>query len=114
MLIRSALIKFSGNLLSNALRYTPEGGEILIRIDKENGRIQVAVQDSGPGIPPESLEHIFERFYRADRSRSRSEGGAGLGLAIARKLAEAQGGSLTAANVPSGGAGSSLTLPAQV
>ncbi len=102
-----------GNLLSNALRYTPEGGEILLTIDKENGRIQVVVQDSGPGIPPEALEHIFERFYRADRSRSRSEGGAGLGLAIARKLAVAQGGSLTAANDPSGGAKFILTLPAQ-
>ena len=69
------------------------------------------MHDSGPGIPQESLAHIFERFYRADRSRSRSEGGSGLGLAIARQLAEAHGGSLTAANAPEGGAVFTLKLP---
>jgi signal transduction histidine kinase len=111
------------NLLSNALRYTPDGGQIAVRIivkppsrgvvagTSGPGGVQISVRDSGPGIPSEDLPHIFERFYRVDRSRSRSEGGSGLGLAIARQLAEAHGGSLIAANHPQGGAVLSLSLP---
>ena len=99
------------NLLSNALRHTPDGGRVDVKLEKDSNAIRVQVQDSGPGIPPEALEHVFERFYRADRSRSRLEGGTGLGLAIARKLAEAHGGSLTAANLPQGGASFSLSIP---
>ena len=100
-----------GNLLSNALRHTPEGGEVAISVSCETGSAVITVIDSGPGIPPESLPHVFERFYRADRSRSRDEGGTGLGLAIARQLSEAHGGTLTAANDPSGGAVFTLRLP---
>jgi signal transduction histidine kinase len=99
------------NLLSNALRHTPDGGRVGVKLEKDLKAIRVQVQDSGPGIPPEALEHIFERFYRADRSRSRLEGGTGLGLAIARKLAEAHAGSLTAANLPQGGATFTLSIP---
>jgi signal transduction histidine kinase len=105
------------NLLSNALRYTPDGGQIAVGVAVDGaaglGRpaVQITVRDSGPGIPPEALPHVFERFYRADRSRSRAEGGSGLGLAIARQLAEAHGGSLTAANHPQGGAVFTLILP---
>jgi two-component system OmpR family sensor kinase/two-component system sensor histidine kinase BaeS len=99
------------NLLSNALRYTPEGGVIELRLATTPSTVQLVLRDSGPGIPPEALPYVFERFYRADKGRSRSEGGTGLGLAIARKLAEAHGGSLTAANHPQGGAVFTLTLP---
>jgi two-component system OmpR family sensor kinase/two-component system sensor histidine kinase BaeS len=99
------------NMISNALRYTPDGGWVELRCAQEKGKALIILQDSGPGIPPEALPHVFERFYRADRSRSRSEGGSGLGLAIARQLAEAQGGSLTAANAPQGGAQFTLSLP---
>jgi two-component system OmpR family sensor kinase/two-component system sensor histidine kinase BaeS len=102
------------NLLTNALRYTPDGGQIAVRLaaaPSAAGDVQITVHDSGPGIPAEALPYVFERFYRADRSRSRSEGGSGLGLAIARQLAEAHGGSLTAANHAQGGAVFSLTLP---
>lgn len=102
------------NLLTNALRYTPDGGQIAVRLaaaPSTSGDVQITVHDSGPGIPAEALPYVFERFYRADRSRSRSEGGSGLGLAIARQLAEAHGGSLTAANHAQGGAVFSLTLP---
>ncbi len=99
------------NLLSNALRYAPPEGWIEIAIVPVLSRVQVTVHDNGPGIPAEALSHIFERFYRSGRSRSRLEGGAGLGLAIARQLAEAQGGSLQAANHPQGGAVFTLTLP---
>jgi len=73
--------------------------------------VRLAVHDSGPGIPESSLPRIFERFYRADRSRSRGEGGTGLGLAIARQLAQAHGGTLVAANHPTRGAVFTLELP---
>jgi signal transduction histidine kinase len=99
------------NLLSNALRHTPQGGKVTVRLDSDEHRARLSVRDSGPGIPPEALPAVFERFFRADRSRSRSEGGTGLGLAIARQLAEAHGGSLNAANHPEGGAEFCLTLP---
>jgi len=99
------------NLLSNALRYTPNGGQILVKTGRQPHALQLSVQDSGPGIPADALPHVFERFYRADRSRSRSEGGTGLGLAIARHLAEAHGGSLKADNSAQGGALFTLTLP---
>ncbi len=99
------------NLLSNALRFTPQEGEIVVGLARQANRVEVNVRDSGPGIPEEALPNIFERFYRADRSRSRSEGGSGLGLAIALHLAEAHGGTLTAANSPQGGAVFTLSLP---
>jgi signal transduction histidine kinase len=107
------------NLLNNALQYTPEGGEIRISTSCNTqtlGQLAgqfalVEIRDSGSGIPPDALPHIFERFYRVDRSRSREEGGTGLGLAIARKLAEAHGGTLIAANNPEGGALFRLSLP---
>jgi two-component system sensor histidine kinase BaeS len=100
-----------GNLLSNALRYTPPQGQVEVTLSLATTRVQLTVRDSGPGIPDEALPYIFERFYRADRSRSRLEGGTGLGLAIARQLAQAHGGNLTAANYPQGGAVFTLTLP---
>ena len=100
-----------GNLLSNALRHTPEGGQIMLKLVPMSGGVSLSVRDTGSGIPAEALPHLFERFYRADKARSREEGGTGLGLAIARQLAEAQGGTLTAANHPDGGAVFTLSLP---
>jgi signal transduction histidine kinase len=100
-------------LLDNALRYTPPGGEISVTARRANKEfVEVAVRDTGPGIPPEHLPHIFERFYRADGARSRESGGTGLGLSIARSLARAQWGDLTAHNAPDGGAVFLLLLPA--
>jgi two-component system sensor histidine kinase BaeS len=99
------------NLISNALRHTPKGGQVVLTMEMAPAQVEVIIRDSGQGIPIESLPHVFERFYRADRSRSRAEGGTGLGLAIARKLAEANGGTLSAANHPRGGAIFTLTLP---
>ncbi len=97
------------NLLANALRYTPSGGLVEVRCsDSSDGFLQIAVRDSGPGIPAEALPHIFERFYKAEASR---QGGTGLGLSIARKLAQAHGGDLIAANYPDGGALFTLRLP---
>lgn len=103
-----------GNLLSNALRYTPPGGNIALTLTSTPDSIQLSVHDSGPGIPEDALTHVFERFYRSDQSRSRSKGGSGLGLAIALKLAQAHGGSLSAANHPQGGAIFTLTFPIEL
>ncbi len=105
------LVQILNNLLSNALRFTPEGGKIRLTLNHHAGGIELSVRDSGEGIPFESLPHIFERFYRADHARSRDLGGSGLGLAIARQLAKAHGGDLAAANHPQGGAVFTLRLP---
>lgn len=99
-------------LLDNALRHTPKGGAITVRARRTDGRVQTAVEDSGPGISPEHLPRIFERFYRADPARGRADGGTGLGLAIARDLARVQRGDLAAGNAEGGGAAFILTLPA--
>ena len=100
------------NLVTNALRYTPENGKIRLCLSNQPGQVHLQVHDDGPGISPQDLPHIFERFYRAGHSRSREEGGTGIGLAIARQLAEAHGGTLTASNHPKGGAEFTLSLPA--
>ncbi|RPJ23598.1 MAG: sensor histidine kinase [Chloroflexi bacterium] len=99
------------NLTGNALQYTPENGSVTIAAQKINNEVQISVRDTGIGIPPEHLPHIFDRFYRADKSRSRrAGGGSGIGLTIARALVEAHGGRLWA---ESEGEGSTFnfTLP---
>lgn len=99
------------NILDNACRYTPPGGTIRLSAYKENAVVHVSVRDEGPGIAPEDLPHIFERFYRGDKSRARFSGGTGLGLAIAKALIEAHGGRIWAENLPAGGACLHFTLP---
>jgi histidine kinase len=84
------------NLLSNAARYTPEGGCIYVRLEEKQNRVAVSVEDTGIGIPTHALPHLFERFYRVDPSRTRASGGSGIGLTIARHLAWAMHGDLTA------------------
>lgn len=101
------------NLLSNALRHSPANGKIHLDIKTEVRQVTITIRDEGSGIPAHALDHVFERFYRADRSRTREEGGSGLGLAIARQLAEAHAGALHASNHPDGGALFSLVLPTQ-
>ncbi|MFZ6030272.1 MAG: HAMP domain-containing sensor histidine kinase [Chloroflexota bacterium] len=92
-----------GNLVSNALHYTPENGSIALRITKADGWVECTVSDSGPGVLPADLSHLFDRFWRGEKSRARAAGGTGLGLAIARQLVEAQGGRVFARNLPEGG-----------
>jgi two-component system sensor histidine kinase BaeS len=82
------------NLLDNAINYTPEGGSVSIALEGKEQEAEIRVADTGVGIPPEELPHIFERFYRVDKSRSRATGGSGLGLTIAKRLVEAHGGTL--------------------
>jgi signal transduction histidine kinase len=99
------------NLVSNALRHTPSGGRIDILARVCDRAVCVEVRDSGEGIQPADLPHLFERFYRGDKSRSRSTGGAGLGLAIARGLVEAHGGWIQVESQPGKGAAFMFTLP---
>ncbi|MGQ9888750.1 MAG: sensor histidine kinase [Aggregatilineales bacterium] len=100
------------NLISNAIKYTPRGGRVWVRTQASNGSVEVTVQDTGIGIPPEELPRIFERFYQVDRARG-PQRGTGLGLAIAQEIAQAHGGRLTAtSNGPNTGATFTLWLPA--
>lgn len=100
------------NLLNNALRYTPAGGRVSVRAWLADGEVRVQVADTGPGIAPEDLPYIFERFYRADRARTRTgAGGTGLGLAIARSLVRLHGGRIWAESEPGAGSRFNLALP---
>ncbi|MCL4426319.1 MAG: ATP-binding protein [Firmicutes bacterium] len=99
------------NLISNAVRYTPPGGSVRVRAKRSGSQLEVAIGDDGPGIAPTDLPHVFDRFYRADKSRARSSGGAGLGLAIARQLVRAQGGEIWVESQPGRGTTFFFTLP---
>jgi len=99
------------NLLDNAVRYSPAGAEVTLEAEPGGKETCCSVRDSGPGIPPEHLAHIFERFYRVEPSRNRQSGGAGLGLAIARALVMAQGGNITVDSEPGCGTTFRFCLP---
>ena len=100
-----------GNLLDNAIRHSPEGGSITVRAQRQQDTVQVDVVDQGPGLSPEELSLVFERFYRGDKARTRATGGAGLGLAIVKQLVEAHGGRVWAESTEGQGATFSFTLP---
>ena len=97
------------NLLGNALQYTPSGGTVSIAALQKDREVQISIQDTGIGIAPEHLPHLFTRFYRADKSRSRAGGGSGIGLTIAKHLVEAHGGRIWATS-PGPGKGSTFTF----
>ncbi len=86
------------NLLDNAVKYTPAGGTVTVAVSEEDGFLRIAVQDSGVGVPPDSIPRLFERFYRVDSGRSRDEGGTGLGLAIVKHIVQLHGGTVRAEN----------------
>lgn len=99
------------NLVTNALAHTPASSPIEVDVRTRDDRVVVSVRDSGPGMPPEVLTKVFDRFYRADPGRTRSHGGSGLGLAIVRSLTEAHGGTVTCASTPGQGSTFRLSLP---
>jgi heavy metal sensor kinase len=99
------------NLLDNAIKYTPDGGEIELAVWSANGTAFVEVKDTGPGIPAAALPHVFERFYRVDEVHSRDVEGAGLGLAIVQSIASAHGGSVAVNNAPDQGCQVTVSLP---
>jgi signal transduction histidine kinase len=99
------------NLVDNALRHTPEGGQVRVEACRADGAVRVEVTDSGAGIAPADLPRVFERFYRGDKSRSREHGGAGLGLAISKGIVEAHGGVIWAEPAIPHGARVAFTLP---
>ena len=99
------------NLISNAFYYTPEGGNINVRLTSTSEGVTVSIIDTGAGIPSEDIAHIFDRFYRVDRSRTRKTGGSGLGLAIVKQLVEAQGGQVWVNSAIGKGSTFSFSLP---
>ena len=110
---RERIAQILGNLMSNALRYTPKGGTIMLSAEAGVESVLLRVSDTGPGIEPEYLPHIFQRFYRADESRT-TNGESGLGLAIAKSLVEAHGGTITVESIVGQGTIFTVALPASL
>jgi signal transduction histidine kinase/HAMP domain-containing protein len=108
---RQRVEQILANLLSNAAKYTPRGGRICVSARACDGYVEIAVADSGPGVPPEERELVFEKFYRGGDALTRQEQGTGLGLTIVRSLVELQGGRVWVEDAPGGGARFVFTLP---
>ncbi|MDE3197023.1 MAG: sensor histidine kinase, partial [Acidobacteriota bacterium] len=98
-------------LLDNAVKYSPAGTSVRVRLEEGEARYRLTIADSGPGIPKEARSRIFDRFYRVDASRSRASGGAGLGLPIARWIAALHGGSVELERSDDAGSTFTVTLP---
>ncbi|MBS4175216.1 cell wall metabolism sensor histidine kinase WalK [Bacillus sp. FJAT-49736] len=99
------------NIISNAIKYSPEGGQITFRVKAQEETIDISISDQGLGIPKDKLKKIFERFYRVDKARTRQMGGTGLGLAIAKEMVEAHGGTISAKSVEGKGTTITISLP---
>jgi signal transduction histidine kinase len=99
------------NLLDNAIRYTPPGGQVSVVLEADANGARIRISDTGVGIPVEAAPHIFERFYRADKARSRQDGGFGLGLSIVKWIAEAHSGTVELTRNPGPGTTFTVTLP---
>ena len=109
--IDAALIERAvANLIDNAIRYTPEGSAVTLSAKATGEGVALTVADSGPGIAPQDLPHVFERFFQGSRHRE-GRGHAGLGLAIVQRVAHLHGGTVQATNRPDGGALFTMTLP---
>jgi signal transduction histidine kinase len=102
------------NLAANAIRHTPSGGRVTLRAEPADGRVRLIIRDTGPGIPPEHLPRVFDRFYKVDASRAGTTvpSGSGLGLSIVQAIIERHAGTVSASNAPDGGAVFELLLPA--
>ncbi len=103
-----------GNLVANAVEHTPAGGRVDVTIEPAGPVLRVRVADTGVGIEPQHLPHIFDRFYQVDPARARRRAGAGLGLALVRSIAELHGGSVSAESHPGAGTSVTLQFPAEL
>jgi heavy metal sensor kinase len=101
------------NVVDNAIKYTPPGGEVAVRIDRRDREAVVTVRDNGAGIPPEHLPRVFDRFYRVDKARSKAEGGTGLGLSITQSIVAAHGGRVELTSSPGQGTTCTVRLPVE-
>src|SRR6185503_1514571 len=99
------------NLIENAIKYAPVGGQISLTAAKKPDEIQISIHNTGPGIPPEHLQRLFDRFYRVDADRSSQTGGAGLGLAIAHEIVRLHGGEIDVQSEPGQGVTVTVHLP---
>ncbi len=99
------------NLVSNAIQYTPEGGDVVVSVQGDEGSAIAVVEDTGRGIPESDLPLVFDRFHRVNTARSRASGGSGLGLAICRSIIEAHGGTITAVGALARGSRFTVRLP---
>jgi signal transduction histidine kinase len=108
LLDRHRVLQLLGNLLGNALKFTPRGGQIRLSARRHEGALQLSVRDNGPGIPPEDMPHLFDRFWQGAHDR---RAGVGLGLAIAKGIADSHGGALRVESTPGEGARFVITLP---
>lgn len=108
------IIQVMDNLINNAIKYSPDGGEILISIGETADKIRFTVKDYGIGVPRKDLDHLFERFYRVDKARNSGEGGTGLGLAISREIIELHGGKIGAISIEGRGSTFYFELPYEV
>jgi len=106
-----SLAQILDNLVDNAVKYTPEGGQIRLGWSSGDDHASFTVTDNGIGIPAQDLPRIFERFYRVDKARSREMGGTGLGLSIVKHMLQAQGGLIAAKSIPGKGTIFTVTLP---
>ncbi|MBC7228502.1 MAG: two-component sensor histidine kinase, partial [Thermoflexales bacterium] len=106
------LVRALANLIENGIRYNRPGGSVTVTAHREANEVMIQVMDTGVGIPPEDLPHIFERFYRVDRSRARHRGGAGLGLSITARIVEFHGGYIHVESTPGLGSIFTVRLPA--
>lgn len=99
------------NLISNALRHTDPEGSVHVAVSRDDGLVSLSVSDTGTGIPPDDLPHVFDRFFRADLSRNRATGGSGLGLAITKEFVLAHGGDIAVSSTPDVGSTFTVTIP---
>jgi signal transduction histidine kinase len=108
---RDRLTQVIDNLLSNALKFTPEGGEVTVDSVRSNGNVRLVVADTGVGMRPDEIGHLFERFYRTDAATVQAIQGSGLGLSISKTIVEAHGGTITAASQLGEGTSMTIELP---
>jgi signal transduction histidine kinase len=106
------VIRVLANLVSNSVKFSPPGGTVRVAARREGAFIYTAIDDQGPGIPADQLQHIFERFRQAENATKQGKGGSGLGLTICQVIVELHGGKIWAENLPIGGSRFVFTLPA--